>query len=63
MSRSLRKEVYKDKPIVEYNKRFRRVNKIRIAKGLEPLNTSEITNDYDVCDYKYLKNVNNKVSK
>ena len=50
MSRSLKREVYKDKPLVEYNKRFRRINKIRIAMGKEPLDTSEITNDYDVCD-------------
>lgn len=63
MSRSLKREVYKDKPLVEYNKRFRRINKIRIAMGKEPLDTSEITNDYDVCDWRYLKDVNNKISK
>lgn len=63
MSRSLKREVFKDKPSAEYNKRFRRVNKIRLSSGKEPLDTSEITNDYDVCDWKYLKNVNNKISK
>jgi len=63
MSRSLKREVYKDKPIAEYNKRFRRINKIRLSMGKDPLNTPEITNDYDVCDWKYLKDVNNKISK
>lgn len=63
MSRSYKKEVFKDKPIVEYNKRHRRVNKIRVKLDKEPLDSSEITSDYDVCDYKYLKDVNNKIRK
>lgn len=63
MSRSYKKEVFKDKPSVEYNKRNRRVNKVRVRLGLEPLDNSEITSDYDVCDWKYLKDVNNKISK
>lgn len=63
MSRSYRKDVYKDKPVVNYNRRNRRVNKVRVNIGLEPLDTSEITSDYDVCDYKYIKNLSKTVSK
>jgi hypothetical protein len=53
MSRSYKKvPIVKDKGDKTYNKRFRRANKVRINQGKEPYHrTSEIVNDYDVCDW------------
>lgn len=38
----------------EYNRRFRRINKIRIAKDLEPLKMDEVVNRYNVVDWRFL---------
>lgn len=56
MSRSRKKNpVVKDKGhmLDLYNKRFRRINKQRIAHSKEPFLMKEIVNDWDVCDYKF----------
>lgn len=55
MSRSIKKYgIIKDKGMSrgEYNRRFRRVNRQRIKEGKDPKLVYEITNQYDVCDYK-----------
>jgi hypothetical protein len=57
MSRSFKKNgIIKDKGLSrgEYNRRFRRVNRQRIKEGKIPklMYVYEITNQYDVCDYK-----------
>ena len=55
MSRSYKKNgIIKDRGLTrgEYNRRFRRVNNQRIKDGKEPKLMYEITNQYDVCDYK-----------
>lgn len=56
MSRSRKRhQIVKDKGLSrrEYNSRFRRVNKIRIKIGLEPLKMYELVNPYDVSDWKF----------
>lgn len=55
MSRSYKKYgIIKDKGMSrgEYNRRFRRVNRQRIKEGKEPKLIYEVTNQYDVCDFK-----------
>lgn len=55
MSRSYKKYgIIKDKGMSrgEYNRRIRRVNRQRIKKGKEPKLIYEVTNQYDVCDFK-----------
>lgn len=56
MSRSIKKSgIIKDKGFLKnlYNKKFRRVNKLRIRLGKEPFLMREVVNDYDVCDYVF----------
>lgn len=36
----------------EYNRKFRRVNKIRVSMGKEPLKMYELVNPYNVWDWK-----------
>lgn len=59
MSRSKRKPIVKDKPrnkkASTYYRKIRRTNKQRIKDGLEPLNSKELVNDYDYCDYKIIR--------
>lgn len=55
MSRSYKKHgIIKDKGMSrgEYNRRFRRVNRQRIKEGKEPKLKYEVTNPYNVCDWK-----------
>lgn len=42
----------KDKTGRWYNKIFRRVNKMRVKCGKEPLLMKELIDDWDVCDWK-----------
>lgn len=56
MSRSRKKQgIIKDKgyPKHLYNRRFRRVNKLRVRLGKEPKLLRESINGYCVCDYKF----------
>ena len=65
MSRSYKKQpVVKDKPLVEYNRKFRRtIRQINFEEDdddfpIIPKNSRELTNDYDVCDWKnYLRDM------
>ena len=56
MSRSYKKNVVykdggkKDKQLA--NRKIRRVNKIRVTQEDTPLQSKELVNPYDVCDYK-----------
>jgi hypothetical protein len=59
MSRSYKKQpVVKDKPLVEYNRKFRRVlRQVKFEEDddefpITPKKSRELTNDYDVCDWK-----------
>lgn len=55
MSRSYKKHgIIKDKGLsrVEYNRRFRRVNRQRVKEGKDPKLMFEIAKPYDVCDFK-----------
>ena len=55
MSRSRKKiPVVKDKGDKSYNKKLRRINKIRINQGKEPKQMNEVVNQYDVCDWWFL---------
>lgn len=56
MSRSRKKHgIVKDRGLrrATYNRMFRRINRQRIKRGLEPRIMDEIINQYDVCDYKF----------
>jgi len=56
MSRSRKKNgVIKDKgyPKHLYNRKYRRVNKMRIRLGKEPKLLGELVNSYCICDYKF----------
>ena len=54
MSRSKIKPYAKDKSGHSwYNRLFRRVNKQRILKGKEPKLMNEVANKYDVCDFVF----------
>lgn len=56
MSRSRKKNgVIKDKgyPKHLYNRKFRRVNKIRVRLGMDPKQLNELVNGYCICDYKF----------
>lgn len=62
MSRSTKAPVAKDsnkQRKQQANRRLRRVVKIAVQTGQEILpNTSEITNDYEVCDWKIMADKN-----
>jgi len=36
------------------SRRFRRINKVRVQQEKEPLLVDEVTNPYDIIDFKYL---------
>lgn len=36
-----------------YNRKFRRVNRQLVRKGLEPIPMKELVNQYDVCDWVF----------
>ena len=72
MSRSFKKYgIIKDKGMSrgEYNRRFRRVNSQRIREGKDPKLKYEITNQYNVCDFKIrwervlLRKMNHKIGR
>ena len=56
MSRSYKKDILKDsKPKNNsYNKAYRRVNKINITQGKDPILMNELVNQYDICDFKFI---------
>lgn len=63
MSRSYKKQlVVKDTSTKrgERNRMVRRVNKILVTIGKEPKLADEIINQYDVCDWKVIHNLDSK---
>ena len=67
MSRSIKKNVIikdsiKSKKQIA-NRKFRRVNKILLKEEKDLKKSEELTNQYDVCDWKSIANKNDRVFK
>ena len=67
MSRSTKKnaiikDVTKNKK-QSANRKFRRVNKILLKEEKELKKSEELTNQYDVCDWKFIANKNDRFFK
>lgn len=62
MSRSYKQPWLKDRGYLknEHNKKFRRVNKILVAMGDEPVKTRQLINQYDVRDWIFYDFKNKK---